>query len=135
MVYFMENPIELDDLGVPLFQETSTFRWQGTTCHAHLPCPLAMLCHCLHVVCLSADTNRPSLQPTTSTRRRAFCMVTLACASRQTMAIAMGHPWQQCSSNKSLAKVSIDMANLSYNISFYFILQHFLACLVQSCTA
>ena len=23
MVYFMENPIKLDDLGAPLFQETS----------------------------------------------------------------------------------------------------------------
>ena len=25
MVYFMENPIKMDDLGVPLFLETSLF--------------------------------------------------------------------------------------------------------------
>ena len=29
MVYFMENPIKMDDLGVPLFSETSTLNWVG----------------------------------------------------------------------------------------------------------
>ena len=28
--FIMENPIKMDDLGVPLFSETSTFRWIGS---------------------------------------------------------------------------------------------------------
>jgi hypothetical protein len=55
------------------------------------------------------------------TRRRAFCMVTLACASRPWPSPWVIHGNKQFSSNKSLAKVSIDMANLSYNMSFDFI--------------
>ena len=27
LVYFMENPIKMDDLGVPLFQETSIYMY------------------------------------------------------------------------------------------------------------
>ncbi len=38
MVYFMENPIKIDDLGVPLFLETPIYFLWGYNLHKYLGC-------------------------------------------------------------------------------------------------
>ena len=34
--FIMENPIKMDDLGVPLFSETSNFPFSGSSCYCIL---------------------------------------------------------------------------------------------------